>query len=75
MWLPEPIYEKMPHFWFLAGIMFISTGLYLGFQFAATFWYAALGVICCSCGIWVFTMRVRYRAEHDRPETSMGIEE
>ena len=75
MWLPEPIYEKIPHFWFLAGIVFISTGLYLGFQFAATIWYVALGVICCSCGIWIFTMRVRYRAKHDRPETSAGIEE
>jgi hypothetical protein len=75
MWLPEPIYEKIPHFWFLAGLVFIFTGLYLGFQFAATIWYVALGVICCACGIWIFAMRVRYRAKRDRTDTSMGVEE
>ena len=75
MWLPEPIYEKIPHFWFLAGIVFISTGLYLGFQFAATFWYVAFGVICSSFGIWIFTIRVRYRANQDRTETPTGSEE
>jgi hypothetical protein len=62
MWIPEPLYEKIPHFWFLAGIMFISTGLYLGFEFPTTFVYAVLGVVCCLSGIGIFTLRVRYRA-------------
>lgn len=75
MWLPEPIYERIPHFWFLAGIVFISSGLYLGFQFAATFWYVALGTICCFCGIWLFTMRTRYRAKHSNREVPSAIEE
>ena len=65
MWIPEPIYEKIPHFWFLSGIMFISTGLYLGFEYSTTILYVGLGAVCCLCGIGIFTLRVRYRENSD----------
>jgi len=60
MWLAESIYEKLPQFWFFAGVIFISAGLYLGFAFESTIWYIGLGFVCCLCGIGIFTMRQRY---------------
>lgn len=61
MWLPESIYEKIPQFWFLAGLFFIFVGLYLGFAFAPTVWYIGLGITCCLTGVAIFTVRQRYR--------------
>jgi len=73
MWLPESIYEKIPQFWFFAGIFFIFAGLYVGFAFDPTIWYVILGVVCCLCGIGVFTLRQVYRQNSkptDRPVTT-----
>ncbi len=61
MWLPSPIYERIPQFWFLLGLLFISTGLYLGFEFALSFWYIAVGFSCCSYGVGIFLVRMRTR--------------
>ena len=61
MWLPTPIYERIPQFWFLLGLLFISTGLYLGFEFALSFWYIAVGFSCCSYGVGTFLVRMRTR--------------
>ena len=69
MWLPESIYEKIPQFWFFAGLFFIFAGLYVGFTFDPTIWYVTLGVVCCLCGIGIFTLRQRYR---QNPESTDG---
>jgi len=61
MWIPSPIYERIPQFWFLLGLLFIATGLYLGFEFALSFWYIAVGVSCCSYGVGIFLVRMRSR--------------
>ena len=61
MWLPSPIYERIPQFWFLLGLLFIATGLYLGFEFALSFWYIAVGFSCCSYAVGIFLVRMRSR--------------
>ncbi len=61
MWLPTPIYERIPQFWFLLGLLFIATGLYLGFEFVLSFWYIAVGLSCCSYGVGLFLVRLRHR--------------
>ncbi|NOX68218.1 MAG: hypothetical protein GXP15_03455 [Gammaproteobacteria bacterium] len=61
MWLPESLYEKIPQFWFFAGLFLIFAGLYVGFAFGPTIWYLVLGIVCCLCGIGLFMMRQRYR--------------
>jgi Ca2+/Na+ antiporter len=61
MWLPTPIYERIPQFWFLLGLLFIATGLYLGFDWALSFWYIAVGFACCAYGVGVFLVRLRHR--------------
>lgn len=61
MWIPSPIYERIPQFWFLLGLLFISAGLYLGFEYVLSFYYCALGSLCCVYAAAVFLMRLRYR--------------
>ena len=61
MWLPTPIYERIPDFWILMGLLFFSLGLYIGFDFDLIFMYLAVGVGCILRGAWVYSMRLRYR--------------
>ena len=61
MWLPSPISERIPQFWFLLGLLFIATGLYLGFEFALSFWYIAVGFACCSYAVGIFLVRLSAR--------------
>ena len=61
MWIPLPMYERIPQFWFLLGLLFIATGLYLGFEFALSFWYIAVGFSCCSYSVGIFLVRMRSR--------------
>jgi hypothetical protein len=68
MWLPSPIYERVPQFWFLLGLLFIATGLYLGFEFALSFWYIAVGFSCGSYGVGIFLVRLRSR---QAPQTAV----
>ncbi len=57
MWLPTPIYKRMPLFWLVLGLLFIATGWYMGFQFTLTFGYVAIGIACCFFGIGIFLAR------------------
>jgi len=61
MWIPSPIYERIPQFWFLLGLLFITAGLYLGFEFVLSFYYCALGSLCCVYAAAIFFMRMNYR--------------
>jgi uncharacterized membrane protein len=61
MWLPTPIYERIPQFWFLLGLLFISNGLYLGINFVISLGYIAVGFVCCAYGIGIALIRMRYR--------------
>ncbi len=61
MWLPRPIYERIPQFWFLLGLLFTATGLYLGFEFSLAFGYIAIGFCCCGFGAGIFVVRLRHR--------------
>jgi len=61
MWLPTPIYERIPQFWFLMGLLFIANGLYLGIDFVISLGYIAVGVLCCAYGVGVALIRMQYR--------------
>lgn len=75
MWLPTPIYERVPQFWLLLGLLFMSSGTYLGFDHALTKVYFGTGIICCFWGGWIFVMRLKNRralkdaSKHPLPET------
>lgn len=63
MWLPTPIYERVPQFWLLLGILFMSSGTYLGFDYSLSFVYFGVGFICCLWSLWIFSMRLSTRRE------------
>jgi hypothetical protein len=64
MWPPKPVYERFPQIWFLLGLLFIATGLYLGFDFSWSFMYVMVGFFCCVFGIALFILRIV-----ERPKT------
>jgi hypothetical protein len=72
MWLPTPIYERVPQFWFLIGLLFISVGLYIGFEYVLTIYYVGLGLLCCACGIGIFLLRRRRREDRKSDKDTAG---
>jgi hypothetical protein len=61
MWIPTPIYDRVPQFWLLLGLLFMSSGTYLGFDYALTKLYFGAGLVCCLWSLWIFAMRLRNR--------------
>ena len=61
MYLPTPIYERIPQFWLLLGLLFMSSGTYLGFDYALSFGYFGVGFVCCIWSLWIFSMRLKAR--------------
>ena len=61
MWLPTPIYERVPQFWILLGLLFMSSGTYLGFDYALSFLYFAVGFACTVWSVSIYVKRARYR--------------
>lgn len=57
MWFSTPIYERIPQFWFLLGLLFMSSGTYLSFEYEASFVYFGVGFTCCGWSIWIFAKR------------------
>lgn len=68
MWLPTPVYERIPQFWLLLGLLFMSSGTYLGFDYALSFVYFGVGFICCIWSLWIFSMRLRARKAPDQAQ-------
>jgi hypothetical protein len=72
MWLPSPVYERVPQFWLLMGLLFFTFGLYLGFEFQLVFVYLGLGALCIARSVWVFVTRFKYRADPSSSDTTNG---
>ena len=66
MWLPGPVYERVPQFWLLLGILFMTSGAYLGFDYELTFLYFGVGVLCVVWSIGIFVVRSRNRCDPTR---------
>ena len=45
MWIPAPVYERLPQFLLLVGLLFMSSGIYLGFGHTLTWVYFGTGVV------------------------------
>jgi hypothetical protein len=70
MWIHTPIYERIPQFWLLLGLLFMSSGTYLGFDYQLSFVYFGVGFVCCIWSLWIFTMRLKHRSQQRRFEVS-----
>jgi len=61
MWLPTPIYERLPHVLLLIGLLFMSTVMYLGISHPQTPVYFGAGFFCCLWSLVIFELRLRNR--------------
>ena len=69
MWIPKPLYDHAPLFWFLLGVLFLSGGLYLEFGQGLTVAYFVFAFFCIGLSAWTFISRLRYR-RHAAQQTS-----
>ncbi len=75
MRLPPPLYERIPQFWLLLGLLFMSSGTYLGFDYSLSFVYFGVGIVCILWSVAVFVKRSRYRTDPTRKPIPTIIEE
>lgn len=61
MWLPTPVYERLPHVLLLVGLVFMSTVMYLGLEHPQTPLYFGAGFFCCLWSLFIFELRLRHR--------------
>ncbi len=54
MRLVSEIFERRPQIWVLLGLLFIATGLYLGFDYALIFVYLGVGLVCFAYGVVLY---------------------
>ncbi len=62
------VFERLPMVWLLLGLLFISGGLYLGFEYSLSFAYIFLGMGCSMYGLllFIFLRRERPRSKEAR---------
>jgi hypothetical protein len=71
MWLPTPVYERFPQFFFLLGLLFIANGLYVSFDFNISFVYIGFGLWCSAYGFGIFVVRRFRRAKTATESTAI----
>ena len=54
----------------LLGLLFMSSGTYLGFEYELSFLYFGVGFVCCAWSLWIFTMRLKHRSQQRQFEVS-----
>jgi len=70
MWLPAPIYERLPQVWFLIGLMFFAFGLYLGLDYDLIYGYFGLGAVSIIYSIWLLQTRRKHREESSQSSSN-----
>ena len=63
MWIPTPVYERLPQFWLLLGLLFMSSGVYLGFEYRLSFAYFFIGALCVVWSVKTVIMRSKFRSQ------------
>lgn len=57
MWLPTPVYERLPLFLLLVGLLFMSSAAYLSFDYRWSYLYLGVGVVCTGWSLLLFSVR------------------
>lgn len=63
MWIPTPVYERLPQFWLLLGLLFMSSGVYIGFDYRLSFAYIIIGALCVVWSAKTVIMRTKFRSQ------------
>jgi len=65
IWLSKPIYETLPYFYLLAGVICLMASLYLDYWYWPTICLIG-GVACLAVGLIIFLRRRDFRRD-DKP--------
>ena len=65
MWISEPIYESLPYFYLLAGVISLSASMYVNHWYWPTICFVT-GVVCLVGGLVVLLKRRDSRVTHRR---------
>jgi hypothetical protein len=65
MWIPKPIYDHAPFFWFLLGVLFLAGAIYLNFSDGLRAAYYVFAIFCFGHAVWTFVARRRFRQQRD----------
>jgi hypothetical protein len=70
MWIPKPLYDHAPLFWFFLGALFLAGGIYLGFGEGLRIAYFLFAAFCFGQSAWTVFARRRHRrqAQQQEPE-------
>jgi len=65
------VFERLPMVWLLLGLLFISGGLYLGFDYKLTFVYLIVGGFCSMYGLLLFVF-LRFERPKKSPTRTLS---
>lgn len=69
MWIPKAFYERIPQYWLLLGLLFMSAGMYLGFSDRRSYFCFGVGLVCALWSMWTFSVRLRDRSTSQDAES------
>ena len=75
MWIPSPLYKRIGLFWLLLGVLFMTSGAYLGFDYTFSFVYFTAGIICFLQSIRIVAMRQSNRKAPHYIQADFGLED
>tara|TARA_R110002049_G_scaffold210401_2_gene381237 strand:+ start:4158 stop:4370 length:213 start_codon:yes stop_codon:yes gene_type:complete len=70
MWVSKPIYESLPYFYLLVGVLTLASSMYVNHWYWPTICFV-LGLFCLVAGLVVLLKRrdSRMNERHGRPTT------
>lgn len=65
MWVSKPIYESLPYFYLLVGVILLGASMYVNYWYWPTVCFAT-GLLCLVAGLVVLLKRRDYRVSDRR---------
>jgi Flp pilus assembly protein TadB len=72
MWISKPIYESLPYFYILAGLLSLAASMYLNYGIWPELCFA-VGLLCLVGGLVVLLRRRDHRDQHRRAGQSQDL--
>lgn len=66
MWVAKPIYESLPYFYLLVGVLCLAASMYVNHWYWPTISFGT-GLVCLVAGLVVLLKRRDFRATDRRP--------
>ena len=67
MWLPKPLYEAIPYFYLVAGLLFVAGASLMMYWRSDSTLFIVFSIVCLASGIFVFLQRRKFRQKDEAP--------